>query len=95
MIPHDNTWYNLEDKVKAKLSKYKGENETPLIIHFLKKPWRAPQDNLPFSKLYNEIRKQTPYKKHRSRQETFQFRWSRKGKYLRILNKTVFELTAT
>lgn len=91
MIPHDNTWNNLSDDVKKELSGYKEEKETPLIIHFLKKPWRAPQDNLPFAKMYNEIRKQTPYKNLRSRQEIFQFRWGRKGKYLRVLNKTVFE----
>ncbi len=91
MILHDDVWNNLSENIKNGLQKYQNEESTPLIIHFLKKPWRKPAEKIPFSKQYNEIRKLTPYKNYRSKQETFQFRWSRKGKYLRILNKTIFE----
>ncbi len=94
MVLHDNTWDNLSDEVKNSLLKYKQEKEIPLIVHFLKKPWRKPAEEVSFSKTYNQLRKLTPYKNHRSKQETFQFRWSKKGKYLRILNKTIFDFSA-
>lgn len=90
MVLHDNTWNTLTENVQNSIIKYKEEKETPLIIHFLKKPWRCPIDNICFTELYNSVKMQTPYKNHRSRQENFQFRWGRKKKYLRILNKTIF-----
>lgn len=92
MVLHDNTWNTLTEEVQNRLIKYKEEKELPLIIHFLKKPWRAPMDKVSFSTLYNSIRRQTTFKNHRSKQETFQFRWGRKRKYLRILNKTIFAI---
>ena len=91
MVLLDPVWNKLAPKVQESLIKYKQEKEIPLIVHFLKKPWRKPAEEVSFSKTYNQLRKLTPYKNHRSRQETFQFRWSKKGKYLRILNKTIFD----
>lgn len=92
MVLHDYTWNALAKNIQNSLIKYKEETELPLIIHFLKKPWRAPMDNVSFAELYNNVKSQTPYKNHRSRQETFQFRWGRKRKYLRIFNKTIFTI---
>ncbi len=91
MVLFKSTWNRLDDEQKEKLLPYKEEKEQPLIIHYLLKPWRRPQDNLPFSKEYNKVKSSTPYKNVLSRQEIFQFRISKKGTYLRLFNKTIFE----
>lgn len=92
MVLFKSTWNRLDDEQKEKLIAYKEEKERPLIIHYLLKPWKRPQDNLPFSKEYNKVKSSTPYKNHYSRQEIFQMRISKNGTYLRLFNKTIFKL---
>lgn len=91
MVLFKSTWNRLDDEQKARLIPYKEEHKRPLIIHYLLKPWRRPQDNLPFSKEYKKVKSLTPYKNVLSRQEIFQCRLSKTGTYLRLFNKTIFE----
>lgn len=92
MVLFKSTWNRLDDEQKERLLPYKEEKERPLIIHYLLKPWRRPQDKLPFANEYNKVKSSTPYKNVLSRKEIFQFRISKKGSYLRLFNKTIFEI---
>lgn len=92
MVLFKSTWNRLDDEQKERLLPYKEEKERPLIIHYLLKPWKSPHSNLPFSKEYNTVKALTPYKNVLSRKEIFQFRISKKGSYLRLFNKTIFEI---
>lgn len=92
MIIFKSTWNRLDDEFKEKLIPYKEERIRPLIVHYLLKPWKKPMDNLPFSKEYNQVKQSTPYKNKMTKQEMFQFKISKNGTYLRLFNKTIFEL---
>lgn len=92
MVIFKSTWNRLDDEFKEKLIPYKEERIRPLIVHYLLKPWKKPMDNLPFSKEYNQVKQSTPYKNKMTKQEMFQFKISKNGTYLRLFNKTIFEL---
>ena len=92
MVLFKSTWNRLDNEQKERLLPYKEEKERPLIIHYLLKPWRRPQDKLPFANEYNKVKASTPYKNVLSIQEIFQFRISKKGSYLRLFNITIFEI---
>lgn len=92
MVIFKSTWNRLDNELKESLMPYKEEKVKPLIIHYLLKPWKRPQDKLPFAKEYNKVKSSTPYRNVLSRQEIFQFRISKNGTYLRLFNKTIFEL---
>lgn len=92
MVLFKSTWNRLDEEYKEKLMPYKTEKECPLIIHYLLKPWRRPQDDLPFAKEYRQVKTMTPYKNQCSRQEIFQCRISKHGTYLRLFNKTIFKI---
>ena len=67
------------------------KNTTPLIVHLIKKPWLLPEEYVPYADMFNEIRKQTPYKYHRHKKEIFKFKMSSKMKYLYIFSKKIFD----
>lgn len=81
----------LPQNIKEKYIQTYNSKNSPLIIHFLQKPWLEPEINMPYKKQFNEIRKQTPYKYHKHTKEIFKFRFSKNGKYLHLLGKKIFD----
>ena len=75
MVIFKSTWSRVEEETLERLLPYKTEKERPLIIHYLLKPWRKPNAELPFSKEYNEVKAMTPYKYSLTKQEFFSFKW--------------------
>ena len=75
MVIFKSTWSRVEEEILERLLPYKTEKERPLIIHYLLKPWRKPNAELPFSKEYNEVKAMTPYKYSLTKQEFFSFKW--------------------
>lgn len=67
------------------------KNTTPLLVHLIKKPWLYPEEYTPYTDMFNEIRKQTPYRYHRHKKEIFKFKMSSKMKYLYLFGKKIFD----
>lgn len=81
----------LPEPIKQQYLDTYNENNNPLIIHFLQKPWLESNVKFPYKKEFYKIKRYTPYKHHRHSKEIFKFRFSNKNKYLYLFNKKLFD----
>lgn len=94
MVVNEPLWGVMDDQTVASLANFRYEKEAPLIIHFLTKPWIPTSDKVSFKDLFLDVKRQTPWKNYRSKQEIkklIQFRFGRKKRYFKIFNWTVFD----
>lgn len=66
------------------------QNINHTIVHFIKKPWLYPEENIPYSSVFQKLRNLTPYKYFRHRKEIFKFRLHKKAKYFVLFGHTIF-----
>ena len=84
------TLQNIPPAIRAEYLKNYTEDNKHLIVHFIKKPWIEPEENIPYKKIFYKIKAKTPYKFHKTSKEIFRFKYSKKTKYLSILGHTFF-----
>lgn len=84
---------NLPDDLKHAYLENYDENKKHLIVHLIKKPWRFPEDHVLYSKMFNEVRGQTPYRFHRDKKEIFKFNFGKRKKYLVLFGHTIFKFS--
>lgn len=81
----------LPENIRQNYIKTYNESSNPLIIHFLKKPWLEPEGYMPYKKEFYEVKKQTPYRYHLHPKEICKWRFSKKGKYLYLFRKKIYD----
>lgn len=90
LILQNNIIENLPEEIKKDYIDNYNEYRKHLIVHLIKKPWIQPEDDIPYAKMFHEIRKQTPYRYYRHRKEIFKFRYSKNSKYLILFGHNIF-----
>lgn len=80
----------LPDEVKENYIDSYDESKNHLLVHMINKPWKRPEENIPYAGLFHNIKAQTPYRFHKSRQQIVRFKWNKKGKYLVLLGHRIF-----
>jgi len=93
LILQKNIINSLPEDLRDKYLENYDENKKHLIVHLINKPWKRPEENIPYTKLYNQIQAQTPYRFHRSRQQIVRFKLGKKAKYLVLFGHTIFNFT--
>lgn len=99
MVIEPRLWEGINQSVIPEIQKYKDEKETPLVIHYIFKPWKEFEGyKVEFGELFWEYKSQTPWKSRYDkkffkslRRNLVQFRLSKTESYLRVLGTTVFE----
>ena len=54
----------LRRHISSSITDYYKYQKQPAIVHFVMKPWKSPFDKIPYSELYWNYLKRTPYKKY-------------------------------
>lgn len=91
MVVQPDVYKNLEQADKILYDEYLNQNKTPLIIHYLAKPWL--QENVFKEELYFKYRNLTPWKFKQTkinRQKFLRLKLSKNEMYLHILGKCIF-----
>lgn len=99
MILREKPWEGYDKEFLERYARIISEQEQPIIIHFLSKPWREFEGvKVPYSNLYWEYKKKTPWKSKFDkklwkmlRKRFFQFRISKVTSYCKIFGLTIFE----
>lgn len=94
MVVNKDIYQNLQDKDKSQYDTFL-TNATPLIIHFLTKPWLGCINDIPYADLYYKYKDKTIYK-YKMDKATFRsiirLKISTKEIYLYLFNKKIFSI---
>lgn len=90
LILKDYVIKDIPDKYKQEYINNCDENINHAIVHFIKKPWLYPEENIPYAKKFNQIRNLTPYKYFRHRKEILKFRYHKDTKYFVLFGHVIF-----